>query len=435
MFQKDSRYFKLGVTLLMVILISVLCYTIFNHLSDFLNGIKSILSVFSSMAFGLVFAYLMNPVMKLVERLVQHLLGQSNITERGLKKLSRSVGVVVALVVFVLIIYAIIAMVVPQLVTSLKELFSQRNLQKYYNTIMAWVDNFAKGTALETWLQEHNLLDYVQNLFSRINLAQTIGSAFNSVYSVAKILFDVIIGVVFAIYMLVSKDKFIAQTKKLTVAIFPRRAADRILEVARLTNQSLGGFIVGKLIDSLIVGVISYVGMRILGLPYALLGSVFVGVTNIVPFFGPLIGIVIGTILILLQSPLQALYFLIFEFALQQVDGNIIGPKILGDRLGISDFWILVSITVFTGFFGFAGMILGVPVFTVLYTLISTAINKALDKKELPAQTDAYYSILSVEDLEEYAKEFGESTVFYSEDTFETEYDPDEDIEYDNPDE
>ncbi len=435
MFQKDSRYFKLGVTLLMVILISVLCYTIFNHLSDFLNGIKSILSVFSSMAFGLVFAYLMNPVMKLVERLVQHLLGQSNITERGLKKLSRSVGVVVALVVFVLIIYAIIAMVVPQLVTSLKELFSQRNLQKYYNTIMTWVDNFAKGTALETWLQEHNLLDYVQNLFSRINLAQTIGSAFNSVYSVAKILFDVIIGVVFAIYMLVSKDKFIAQTKKLTVAIFPRRAADRILEVARLTNQSLGGFIVGKLIDSLIVGVISYVGMRILGLPYALLGSVFVGVTNIVPFFGPLIGIVIGTILILLQSPLQALYFLIFEFALQQVDGNIIGPKILGDRLGISDFWILVSITVFTGFFGFAGMILGVPVFTVLYTLISTAINKALDKKELPAQTDAYYSILSVEDLEEYAKEFGESTVFYSEDTFETEYDPDEDIEYDNPDE
>ena len=435
MFQKDSRYFKLGVTLLMVILISVLCYTIFNHLSDFLNGIKSILSVFSSMAFGLVFAYLMNPVMKLVERLVQHLLGQSNITERGLKKLSRSVGVVVALVVFVLIIYAIIAMVVPQLVTSLKELFSQRNLQKYYNTIMTWVDNFAKGTALETWLQEHNLLDYVQNLFSRINLAQTIGSAFNSVYSVAKILFDVIIGVVFAIYMLVSKDKFIAQTKKLTVAIFPRRAADRILEVARLTNQSLGGFIVGKLIDSLIVGVISYVGMRILGLPYALLGSVFVGVTNIVPFFGPLIGIVIGTILILLQSPLQALYFLIFEFALQQVDGNIIGPKILGDRLGISDFWILVSITVFTGFFGFAGMILGVPVFTVLYTLISTAINKALDKKELPAQTDAYYSILSVEALEEYAKEFGESTVFYSEDTFETEYDPDEDIEYDNPDE
>ena len=137
----------------------------------------------------------------------------------------------------------------------------------------------------------------------------------------------------------------------------------------------------------------------------------------------------------MLQSPLQALYFLIFEFALQQVDGNIIGPKILGDRLGISDFWILVSITVFTGFFGFAGMILGVPVFTVLYTLISTAINKALDKKELPAQTDAYYSILSVEDLEEYAKEFGESTVFYSEDTFETEYDPDEDIEYDNPDE
>ena len=207
------------------------------------------------------------------------------------------------------------------------------------------------------------------------------------------------------------------------------------MEIGRLANKSLGGFLVGKLIDSLIIGILSYIGMTILRLPYALISSVFVGLTNIIPFFGPIFGIVIGGVLILLQSPMQALYFLIFEFALQQVDGNIIGPRILGDRLGISDFWILVSITVFGGLLGFTGMLLGVPVFTVIYAVIAQNVNEALKKKNLPLRTDVYYTIETVEDLEKYKKEFATSTVFQSADSFETEYDPDDDIEYDNPDE
>ena len=173
--------------------------------------------------------------------------------------------------------------------------------------------------------------------------------------------------------------------------------------------------------------------MLILGLPYPLICSVFVGITNIIPFFGPLIGIVIGGVLIVLQDPMQALWFVIFELALQQVDGNIIGPRILEGKLGISDFWILVSITLFGGLFGFPGMILGVPVFTVIYTLISQAVNNALRKKKRTLNTDHYYSILTVQDLEKYDKEYQDSTVFQSGDTFDTEYDPDDDIEYDAP--
>ena len=203
------------------------------------------------------------------------------------------------------------------------------------------------------------------------------------------------IGLVVAVYLLISKEKFISQTKKLVVAVFKTRGANRLFEVGRLANQSFGGFMVGKVIDSFIIGLISYVGMIILDLPYALLSSALVGLTNIIPFFGPLIGIVIGGILIVLQSPIDALYFLIFELILQQVDGNIIGPKILGDRLGISDFWILVSITVFGSLFGFGGMLLGVPVFTVIYALISQAVNNALSKKNLPQNSEHYYSILT----------------------------------------
>ena len=268
-----------------------------------------------------------------------------------------------------------------------------------------------------------------------LDLISTLSTAFTEVYGVLKVVFNMLVGIVIAVYILIAKERFQAQSKKLVVSMFKPQRANRILEIARLTNRCFGGFIVGKLIDSLIIGVISYIGMVILGLPYALVSSVFVGLTNIIPFFGPLIGIVIGGVLILLQSPMDCLYFVIFELALQQVDGNIIGPRILGEKLGISDFWILVSITLFGGLFGFPGMILGVPVFTVIYALISQSISNSLERKNLPVKTDCYYSIFTVEDLEAYNQEFQESTVFNSADTFETEYDPDDEIEYDESEE
>ena len=242
-----------------------------------------------------------------------------------------------------------------------------------------------------------------------------------------------IIGLVVSVYLLIDKERYIAQFKKFLVSILKTKWANRILEIGRFTNQSFGGFMVGKIIDSFIIGLISYVGMLILGLPYPLLSSTLVGLFNIIPFFGPLIGIVPSAILILLQSPIQCLYFLIFEIILQQVDGNIIGPKILGGRMGISGFWVLVSITVFGSVFGFPGMLVGVPVFTVIYALCSEAIDNSLKKKKLSQNTDDYYSILAVEDLAQYDKDYGEPTVFYSGDTFETEYDPDDDFEFDDP--
>ena len=435
MFKKDSKYVHLGVTLLLVIIISVLFGVTLINIGTVYSELRKLIGVFSFVIYGVIFAYLMNPVMMLVEKLVQKLLARSNITERSLRRLSRILGVISAVLTFGFIIYGLLAMVIPQLIDSITETFSQENLQNYYVQITTWLNDFAKGSFLEEWIAAHDPVRAVQNwLTKELDIFSTIGTAFTEVYGVAKTIFNMFIGLVVAVYLLISKEKFISQTKKLVVAVFKTRGANRLFEVGRLANQSFGGFMVGKVIDSFIIGLISYVGMIILDLPYALLSSALVGLTNIIPFFGPLIGIVIGGILIVLQSPIDALYFLIFELILQQVDGNIIGPKILGDRLGISDFWILVSITVFGSLFGFGGMLLGVPVFTVIYALISQAVNNALSKKNLPQNSEHYYSILTVEDLKEYDKEFGEPTVFYSGDTFETEYDPDDDFEFDDSD-
>ncbi len=433
MLRKDSKYFRLGLTLLTVVILSALFIVALTNIGIVVTALKKVVSVFSFVIWGIVFAYVMNPILRLVERLLKKLLSRTNMTERGLNKLSRIVGVLISLLVFIAIIYGLLAMVLPELIESISTTFSPENLQKYYDQITGWLNKTVQGTPLENWLREHDPVKALQDwLTKELDIFSTIGSVVSEAYGIGKVLFNMIIGLVVAVYLLIDKERYIAQFKKCLVSVFKPRWADKLFEIGRFTNRSFGGFMVGKVIDSLIIGLISYIGMLILRLPYALISSTFVGISNIIPFFGPLIGIVIGGVLILLQNPLQALYFLIFELILQQVDGNIIGPKILGGRMGISGFWVLFSITVFGSVFSFPGMLVGVPVFTVIYTLCSEAINNSLQKKNLTQNTEDYYTILSVDDLEQYEKEYGEPTVFYSGDTFETEYDPDDDFEFDD---
>ena len=425
MLKRDSRYFKLGLTLLTVIILSALFIVALINIGTVVDALKKIVAVFSFVIYGVVFAYLMNPLQSLVEKLLRRILGRSKLPEKGRNKLSRVVGVLLSLLAFLAIIYGLLAMVLPELYDSITTTFSPENLQTYYEKITGWLNEVARDTPLENWLLENDPLRALQNwITQKMDIFSTIGSVLSGAYGVGKVLFNMVIGLVVAVYLLMDKERYISQLKKCLVSVFKPKWVNKLLEIGRFTNRSFGGFMVGKLIDSLIIGLISYLGMLILGLPYALISSTFVGISNIIPFFGPLIGIVIGGVLILLQNPLQALYFLIFELVLQQIDGNIIGPKILGGRMGISGFWVLFSITVFGSLFGFPGMLLGVPIFTVIYALCSEAINNSLKKKKLTQNTDDYYSILTVSDLGQYEEEFGEATVFYSEDSFETELDP-----------
>ena len=192
------------------------------------------------------------------------------------------------------------------------------------------------------------------------------------------------------VYILNSKEKFIAQGQKLILAVFKKERADQIFELGRLSNQTFGGFINGKILDSIIIGIICFIMMNILKLPMAILISVIVGLTNIIPFFGPFIGMVPSALILLIIEPVAALKFIIMVLVLQQIDGNIIGPKILGKTTKLASFWVMFAIIVGGGLFGFPGMILGVPFFAIVYTYISRAINRRLEEKKLETDTLLY---------------------------------------------
>ena len=228
--------------------------------------------------------------------------------------------------------------------------------------------------------------------------------------SVVRSLLNLLIGVVAAVYILWSRDRFLAQIKKIAVAALSQERADRFFDLGRRVHKVFSGFIIGKLVDSLIIGVLCYIGALILRFPYPALIATVVGVTNVIPFFGPFIGAIPCAFLILLVDPLKCLYFIIFIFGLQQLDGNVIGPRILGDTIGISGFWVLVSITVAGSLFGFTGMLLGVPVFAVLYMLLSEIVAEKLRRKHRPVETAAYHGLKQVSELDGYAQQEEETS-------------------------
>lgn len=359
--------------------------------------------VVSSVLYGLVYAYLLNPFVRWVDKLLLPRLQKTKLQGDKARRLSRLVGILFAFCMAGLFIYLLIKLIVPQVGASIMGIAKQ--LPDYYASIEKFVGRLVEDNpqivqyvniALENGYG--HLENFIQNdLVGRMqSLLLTLTS---SVYSVLRELINMVIGIVVAIYALWAKDRFLSQAKKLTVALWSPDRADRLMEQARKVDKIFNGFIIGKIIDSLIIGVLCYIGVSILKLPYAVLVSTIVGVTNVIPYFSPIIGAIPCTLLILLNSPLQGLYFVIFVLVLQQIDGNIIGPKILGDNVGISGFWILVSITVGGGLFGFPGMLLGVPVFATLYMLISDYTERALRKQGKPIQTKAYFSIRQVADL------------------------------------
>ena len=201
---------------------------------------------------------------------------------------------------------------------------------------------------------------------------------------------DILVALVICVYILNSKEIFVAQSRKLVLAVFKKERAEKFFELGRISNQTFGGFINGKIIDSAIIGVLCFIAMTLLNIPMTMLISVVIGVTNIIPFFGPFIGAIPSIIILLIVEPVAALKFGIMILILQQLDGNIIGPKILGKTTRLASFWVMFAIIVGGGLFGFPGMILGVPVFAILYTYISRGVNNRLKEKQLATRTLVY---------------------------------------------
>ena len=245
-----------------------------------------------------------------------------------------------------------------------------------------YFENFS-GSMYEkliTWLQ-NDLLPESSKLLSMLT---------DGVVNAMSVLINVFIGVIVSIYLMAGKENFCAQAKKLMYAILPEKRVEGTLEVLRETHTVFAKFISGKIVDSLIVGMLTFIIMSIANIPYALLISVIIGVTNVIPFFGQYIGIIPSAILVFIANPSKGVIFLILIIILMQFDGNVLGPKILGDSIGLKSFWILFSILFLGSLFGFLGMLCAVPIFAMIYRWVKRWCSKRLAKQGVPVETDYY---------------------------------------------
>lgn len=388
--QGMEKYFYLMIAGFGAISLSILFFFLLFKLDVVFYYVKAAGNTLMPFIIGCVMAYLIYPISQAITAYLDKM------TSDRYKKLTQSTGIFLGLLLFIVAIYLLLWMLLPQLLDSVASVFTGMpamvdSLSKWINSLFQDNPELSKAVniALETSSTE------LQNWVSGTMLPKAqelIASLSTSVMSVFNFLFDFVIGIIVCIYVLGSADKLKRQSKMIITAIFPKKYADIVFEIANEMDICFGGFIRGKLLDSLIIGILCFICISIMKMPYPVLISTIVGVTNIIPFFGPFIGAVPSAILILTVSPIQALYFVIFIFVLQQFDGNVLGPTILGQSTGLGSIWVLFSILVFGELFGFVGMIIGVPTFAVIYYLFSKLVFRKLEERELYGVAEDYRS-------------------------------------------
>lgn len=318
--------------------------------------------------------------------------------KRNLLGAARAVATLVCVIVVVGLAGLFIYFVVPQVVASAFNLVNTmpERLTSFSNWchvhlshfpfIAVWVDNLANAENSEVmqWIQEHILSGNAASIASMVS---------NGVIMAVKYVANAFIGLLIMVYLLNYKERLFAITRKIVNATCSQKRKATLYEFANIVNETFIGFIVGRIIDSFIIGVLTYIVLKICDMPFALMLSLIVGVTNVIPFFGPFIGAIPSVFILLLENPIDALYFVIIIIVIQQLDGNLIGPKIVGNAIGIGSFWVLISVLIGGGLFGFPGMALGVPVFAVFYRYADKLMTNSLKRKEKNTHTSYYYSL------------------------------------------
>ena len=373
------------------IALSIIFFFLIYRFDGFGSAISTLTGILMPFIYGAVIAYLLKPVCNSIENFLHRFIPEK------MNGLINALSVALTILFGLLLVYALVMMIVPQLITSVTTLYytAQANITRfmYWANHLEFIENneqimellnsayAALNTNLDTWIK-NTLLPSMQNIVS--------GAAIGvlNVVTVAK---NLIIGIIVAVYMLASRKRFVQQGKLVLHSIVRPRWAQLITEEVKYADRMFGGFINGKIMDSAIIGVLCYIGCLIFKFPSALLVSVIIGVTNVIPFFGPFIGAIPATLLILIQNPIKALWFVLFVLVLQQLDGNIIGPKILGNTTGLSSFWVLFAILLFGGLWGFVGMIVGVPLFAVIYDVIKKLVIHGLQRNQELTLLNSYH--------------------------------------------
>lgn len=403
----NNKYFKWSLAAVISFCVCLLFYYLLFHGTQFISAIKSVFDLILPVIFGAILAYLLTPTLNWMENKILIPLVKK-LKCKDIKKAHkpiRFVGIILTSVIYILIIYLIIHMLLSQIIPSLENLVS--NYEKYIDDFIIWINKvFSEYPEIEEYAI--NLVDkYTMEVVTFVNdtiltkSSELIKTISLSVISILGVVWDFVIGFIISIYLLASKEKFANQSKKIVYAFWKREKANIIINNFRFAHNTFIGFVTGKVVDSIIIGCLCFAGTSILQTPYAALVSVIIGVTNVIPFFGPFLGAIPCAILILVVDvahPLNVVYFAIFILILQQVDGNLIGPKILGESTGLSSFWVIFAITIFGGLFGIPGMIFGVPVFAIIHAAIKSHVNEALIKKELSHKTESYTNVECIDE-------------------------------------
>ena len=377
---KMKRYLYMMLAGFGAIGLSLLLFMLMDRAQTVGTAMKKVSDILAPFVYGGVVAYLLRPLCNHYERFFQ------NYLPKRMKKASNVLAVGLSLITGILIVYALIIMIAPQLYDSIRTL---------WNTLPDKVEQFLNW-AIATFGENEEMLTFFDTSFDRVyaeleiwiqstvmpyvtNIVSEVGS---SVWKVLMFLYNLLIGIIVAVYLLASRKKFARQSVLLVRSALKPKWADMVLEEVAFIDRMFGGFIDGKIVDSAIIGVLCYIGCLIFKFPNPLLIAAIVGITNVIPFFGPFIGAIPSTLLILIESPIKAVWFVVFVFVLQQLDGNVIGPAILGDRTGVSSFWVLFSIILFGGLWGIVGMIIAVPLFAVIYNTVKRLVQRGLFRHE-----------------------------------------------------
>ena len=408
----NRSYFAVGFTAFCVLAAAILFFFLLFHIGAVRLFLGTLAHILRPIFIGMVIAFLLLPIHRRIFLFITSLFKPESLENRRTIAFFNFIAIILSMAVAFFLIYLLLALVLPQVYYSIIGLVQA--FPGYINGMRTWIFTFYEtnpeiqeaiiqlyesvAVSLQQWLNS-DILPNLESITTTVewikndiipNVTGVVASVYGVIGTILVLMKDLLIALIVSFYLLMRKDIFAAQSKKIVYSIFPVHMSDLIVEEARNAYRIMSGFINGKLLDSLIIGIITLICCKVFQFPYPSLVALIIGVTNVIPFFGPFIGAIPCAFLILLANPTKCVYFVIFIIVLQQFDGNILGPKILGDSTGLASFWVLFSIILFSGLFGFAGMVLGVPVFAMLYSITNRLVRKGLQKHGLPLETDYY---------------------------------------------
>ncbi|MBP1573650.1 MAG: AI-2E family transporter [Oscillospiraceae bacterium] len=388
-FSPNKKYNTIAVYAIIVIAISMLMVIAIFKFSTISSIVSKVLGILSPVFWGLGIAFLLNPLMNVIEKTLKRY-----VIKKPHPTLLRAISVTLTCVFFVALLGGLLYIVIPAFADSMTNM--GENITNMYNKLYDWTERvLSDNPNLESIVKE-KIDDFTSNLNSLFDKVQPmLGDIVSGAWNFVNVLFDFVLGFIVSIYILVSKETLQAQFKKLFVATFKRSTCNEIFRITSMSCKTFGNFLTGKIIDSVIIGIMCFFGCWILDIPYYVLIAVIVGITNVIPYFGPFIGAIPSAALVLFVEPRKCIVFVIFIFILQQFDGNILGPKILGGVTGLPTFWVLVALFVGGGLFKVLGLLLAVPACSVAYELLKENTRKKLRRKNMPTETKDYISDIS----------------------------------------